>query len=361
MVLRIGLIIISNCYGYCNGFAYAQAFSQLISNGAIRFKHAPASSQAAFGRISSRVETQRSCILCQFVQICANVIIDIDGLAGGVIVDLVYIDGAQLGAIRLGNGHFDFLTGEEVGANGGCAAVIVVPRIQAGFHCIGLGSSIINRGFLVAVYLVPLVGHTDHHIVRGNGRGKNRSLFGGVAVFGVVRGRYGCRDTLDGGLLNSIAIKYITVGQQGVLISDSGNFAVGAAGEFYFGVGGYLQSGDGQISLDLHCAASDIDSANSGRFAIKCVSDSQCAAIYLNATGQVIACKVECRKGTFKAHSISNVFHREKFRFGAAIFAFHIVKSSLQSGGTNGTEQIIKGNSQLCITIVTFSIFSVIV
>ena len=225
-----------------------------------------------------------------------------------------------------------------------------------------MGNSIINRGFLAAVYLVPLVGHTGR-IVRGNGRGKNRGLFDGVAIFGVVMVRYGCRDTLDGGFYNglTIGIKYIAGAQQGVLISDSGNFAVGAAGEFYFGVGGYLQSGDGQISLDLHCAASDIDSANSGRLAIKCVSDSQCAAIYRNATGQVIACKVECRKGTFKAHSISNVFHREKFRFGAAIFALHIVKSSLQSGGAATTGRVIKGNSQLCTTKVTFSIFSVIV
>ena len=232
VVLRIGLIIISNCYGYRNGFTYAQAFSQLISNGAIRFKHAPASSQAAFGRISSRVETQRSCILCQFVQICTNVIIDIDGLAGGVIVDLVHIDGAQLGAIRLFDGHGDITAGEGVGANGGCAAVIVVPRIQAGFHCIGLGSSIINRGFLAAVYLVPPVGHTGH-IVRGNGCGKNRGRFGGVAIFGVVMGPYGRSDTLDGGFYNglTIGIKYIAGAQQGVLISDSGNFAVGAAGE----------------------------------------------------------------------------------------------------------------------------------
>ena len=104
------------------------------------------------------------------------------------------------------------------------------PRIQAGFHCIGLGSSIINRGFLAAVYLVPPVGHTGR-IIRGNGCGKNRGLFGGVAVFGVVMARYGCRDTLDGGFLNSITIKYIAGAQQGVLISDSGNFAVGAAGE----------------------------------------------------------------------------------------------------------------------------------
>ena len=168
---------------------------------------------------------------------------------------------------------------------------------------------------------------------------------------------YGRSNTFDGGFLNSITIKYIAGAQQGVLISDSGNVFVGAAGEFYFGVGGYLQSGDGQISLDLHCAASDIDSANSRRLAIKCVSDSQCAAIYRNATGQVIACKVECRKGTFKAHITSNVFHREKFRFGAAIFALHIVKSSLQSGGAATTGRVIKGNSQLCITIVTFSIF----
>ena len=43
--------------------------------------------------------------------------------------------------------------------------------------------------------------------------------------------RYGCRDTLDGGFLNSIAIKYIAGGQQGVLISDSGNVFVGTAGE----------------------------------------------------------------------------------------------------------------------------------
>ena len=306
------------------------------------------------------MEFHRTAIRESFIELTYYLIVNLNGLAGGVIVDLVYIDGAQLGAIRLGNGHLDIPTGEGVGANGSCAAVIVVPRIQAGFHCIGLGSSIINRGFLVAVYLVPLVGHTGH-IARGNGRGKNRSLFGGVAIFGVVMVRYGCRDTLDGGFLNSITIKYIAGAQQGVLISDSGNFAVGAAGEFYFGVGGYLQSGDGQISLDLHCAASDIDSANSGRFAIKCVSDSQCAAIYRNATGQVIACKVECRKGTFKAHIISNVFHREKFRFGAAIFAFHIVKSSLQSGGAAITGRVIKGNSQLCITIVTFSIFIVIV
>ena len=254
VVLRIGLIIISNCYGYRNGFTYAQAFSQLISNGAIRFKHAPASSQAAFGRISSRVETQRSCILCQFVQICTNVIIDIDGLAGGVIVDLVHIDGAQLGAIRLFDGHGDITAGEGVGANGGCAAVIVVPRIQAGFHCIGLGSSIINRGFLAAVYLVPPVGHTGHIVRgngRGNGRGKNRSLFGGVAVFGVVMARYGCRDTLDGGFLNSITIKYIAGGQQGFLIGSC-NFAIGAAGEFYFGAGGYIQVGDGQMAITFN-------------------------------------------------------------------------------------------------------------
>ena len=306
------------------------------------------------------MELHLTAIRESFIELTYYLIVNLNGLAGGVIVDLVYIDGAQLGAIRLFDGHGDITAGEGVGANGGCAAVIVVPRIQAGFHCIGLGSSIINRGFLAAVYLVPPVGHTGHIVRgngRGNGRGKNRSLFGGVAVFGVVMARYGCRDTLDGGLLNSIAIKYITVGQQGILISDSGNFAVGAAGEFCFGVGGYLQSGDGQISLDLHCAASDIDSANSGRLAIKCVSDSQCAAIYRNATGQVIACKVECRKGTFKSHIISNVFHREKFRFGAAIFAFHIVKSSFQSGGAATTGRVIKGNSQLCITIVTFSIF----
>ena len=247
VVLRIGLIIISNCYSYRNGFTYAQAFSQLISNGAIRFKHAPASSQAAFGRISSRVETQRSCILCQFVQICTNVIIDIDGLAGGVIVDLVHIDGAQLGAIRFGNGNLDIPAGEGVGANGSCTAVIVVPRVQAGFHCIGLGGSIINRGFLAAVYLVPLVGHTGRIIRGNNGCGKNRGLFGGVAIFGVVMVRYGCRDTLDGGFLNSITIKYIAGAQQGVLISDSGNFAVGAAGEFYFGAGGNFQLSNGAI------------------------------------------------------------------------------------------------------------------
>ena len=120
-----------------------------------------------------------------------------------------------------------------------------------------MGSSIINRGFLAAVYLVPPVGHTGHIVRgngRGNGRGKNRSLFGGVAVFGVVMARYGCRDTLDGGFYNglTIGIKYIAGAQQGILISDSGNVFVGAAGEFCFGVGGYLQSGDGQISLDLH-------------------------------------------------------------------------------------------------------------
>ena len=111
-----------------------------------------------------------------------------------------------------------------------------------------MGSSIINRGFLAAVYLVPLVGHTGH-IVRGNGRGKNRSLFGGVAIFGVVMVRYGCRDTLDGGFYNglTIGIKYIAGAQQGVLISDSGNFAVGAAGEFYFGAGGNFQLSNGAI------------------------------------------------------------------------------------------------------------------
>ena len=247
VVLGIGLII-TNLHGYCNGLAYAQALSQLISNGTSINIHTPATFYRVCGRISSRVETQCSCILCQFVQICTNVIIDIDGLAGGVIVDLVHIDGAQLGAIRLFDGHGDIIAGEGVGANGGCAAVIVVPRIQAGFHCIGLGSSIINRDFLAAVYLVPPVGHTGH-IVRGNGRGKNRSLFGGVAVFGVVMARYGCRDTLDGGFYNglTIGIKYIAGAQQGVLISDSGNFAVGAAGELN-GTAANFQLGDGATS-----------------------------------------------------------------------------------------------------------------
>ena len=329
MVLRIGLIIISNCYGYRNGFTYAQAFSQLISNGAIRFKHAPASSQTAFGRISSRVETQCSCILCQFVQICTNVIIDIDGLAGGVIVDLVHIDGAQLGAIRLGNGHFDFLAGEGVGANGGCAAVIVVPRIQAGFHCIGLGSSIINRGFLAVVYLVPLVGHTGH-IVRGNGCGKNRGLFGGVAIFGVVMVRYGCRDTLDGGFLNSITIKYIAGAQQGVLISDSGNVFVGAAGEFYFGAGGNFQLSNGAIphyGKPALCYFQFIYGKSgqiNGNIAVAVIGDS-----------------------------ISYIFDWIEGSTTRTDF----LKRRFPCGGTNGTEQIIKGNSQLCITIVTFSIF----
>ena len=178
------------------------------------------------------MELHRTAIRESFIELTYYLIVNLNGLAGGVIVDLVYIDGAQLGAIRLGNGHFDFLAGEGVGVNGGCAAVIVVPRIQAGFHCIGLGSSIINRGFLAAVYLVPLVGHTGR-IIRGNGCGKNRGLFGGVAIFGVVMGPYGRSDTLDGGFYNglTIGIKYIAGAQQGVLISDSGNFAVGAAGE----------------------------------------------------------------------------------------------------------------------------------
>ena len=110
-----------------------------------------------------------------------------------------------------------------------------------------MGGSIINRGFLAVVYLVPLVGHTGH-IVRGNGCGKNRGLFGGVAIFGVVMGPYGRRDTLDGGFYNglTIGIKYIAAGQQGFLIGSC-NFAIGAAGELN-GTAANFQLGDGATS-----------------------------------------------------------------------------------------------------------------
>ena len=198
------------------------------------------------------METQCSCILCQFVQICTNVIIDIDGLAGGVIVDLVHIDGAQLGAIRLGNGHFDFLAGEGVGANGGCAAVIVVPRVQAGFHCIGLGSSIINRGFLAAVYLVPLVGNALK-VTWGYCGSKDGSIGLGVAINSIIVIGYGYRYIGDGGLLNGYSVcslNGIVTRSQQVIYTLScwrGDGAVGAAGEFYFGAGGNFQLSNSTI------------------------------------------------------------------------------------------------------------------
>ena len=132
-----------------------------------------------------------------------------------------------------------------------------------------MGSSIINRGFLAAVYLVPLVGNALK-VTWGYCGSKDGSIGLGVAINSIIVIGYGYRYIGDGGLLNGYSVcslNGIVTRSQQVIYTLScwrGDGAVGAAGELYGAAGdGELFDGEQFIASDIQGAAVDLDLGDS--------------------------------------------------------------------------------------------------